>query len=449
MRDIALVLVLAAMLPLVLRFPFVGVYLWEWMALMNPHRLVYSFAEGQPFNMVIAIVTLFAWVFWTQRDKVKVTPFMVLIVLFSIWISVTTYFAPVPGASEPLWERNIKTMLLLLLILSGITNRVRLHGLVWIVVISIGFWGVRGGGFTILHGGNYRVFGPAASMIADNNSLALALIMVLPLMNYLRLHSRDRWLRRGLVACMIPVLASIVGSYSRGGLIAMGAMLLFLGLKSRAKVATMFIGAIAVSATLLIMPDKYFQRVETIGDATQDSSFQGRLDAWTVAWKVALHRPLGAGFDGPRQEQVWNRYLPDKESRASHSIYFMVLGEHGFVGLGLYLLILSAAWRNLSRVIRLTRERPELLWAKDMAAALQVSMVGFMVGGAALPMAYYDGFLTLLAMTVPLRAVVEARVPAERPRWRKAQRRLAPALPGTPVPGAASAALPTAGAGCG
>jgi probable O-glycosylation ligase (exosortase A-associated) len=372
---------------------------------------------------------------------------MVLIILFSLWISITTYFAPVPEATEPLWDRNIKTMLLLLLIMTGISNRIRLHGLVWIVVISIGFWGVRGGGFTILHGGNYRVFGPPASMIEDNNSLALALIMVLPLFNYLRLHTRARWLRWGIVASMIPVLASIIGSYSRGGVIAMGAMLFFLGLKSRARVATLFIGAVAVSATLLIMPDKYFQRVETIGNAEEDSSFQGRVDAWTVAWRVALDHPLGAGFDGPRQDQVWNQYLPNKESRASHSIYFMVLGEHGFIGLGLYLLILLTAWRNLSRVIKLTRDRPEMLWAKDMAAALQVSMLGFMVGGAALPMAYYDGFLTLLAMTVPLRAVIEARVPAARPKWLKLPRRLAAPLPGTPVPGAASAALPTSGMG--
>src|ERR1700722_13446327 len=109
----------------------------------------------------------------------------------------------------------------------------------------------------------------------------------------------------------------------------------------------------------------------------------------------------------------------------------MVLGEHGFIGLILYLIILGLSWLNLSRVIRLTKDAPGLLWAKDMASALQVGILGFMVGGALLPMAYYDGFMSLLAMTVPLRALVEAKFAPARPRWMGARR---PADEPTPSP---------------
>jgi putative inorganic carbon (HCO3(-)) transporter len=418
MRDLALALTLAVLLPLVFRFPFVGVYLWEWMALMNPHRLVYSFAQGQPFNMVIAIVTLGAWVFWSEKTTARVTPLMIVVLLFSAWISLTTAFAPAPEVTTDLWNRNIKTMLLVVLIMMGITNRVRLEGLIWIVVISIGYYGVRGGAFVILTGGAYRVFGPTQTMIEDNNSLALALIMTLPLMNYLRLHARHRILRLGSIAAMGLMLAAIVGTYSRGGLLAMAAMLGFLWLKSRARLATGLVGMILVSATLLFMPAKYFERISTINNVQEDSSFQGRVDAWVVALGVAKDHVLGAGFDGPRQPAIWNQYRPGAESRASHSIYFMVLGEHGFIGLILYLAICFLAWRNLSKVMTLTRGKPEQLWARDMAAALQVGMIGFLVGGAALPMAYYDGFLTLIAMTLPLRMLIEAKLaPDARPKW--------------------------------
>jgi hypothetical protein len=92
----------------------------------------------------------------------------------------------------------------------------------------------------------------------------------------------------------------------------------------------------------------------------------------------------------------------------------MVLGEHGFIGLGIYLLICAVCWRNLQRVRKLTAEKGEVKWAHDLGFALQVSMVGFLVGGAALPMAYYDGFFTLLAMTTALlRLVQTAAAPAE------------------------------------
>ena len=221
-----------------------------------------------------------------------------------------------------------------------------------------------------------------------------------------------------VIAAMALLLAAIVGTYSRGGLLAMSAMLGFLWLKSRARIATGLVGAALVSATLLFMPAQYFERISTINNVQEDTSFQGRIDAWVVAWGVAKDHVLGAGFDGPRQDKIWNQYRPGSESRASHSIYFMVLGEHGFIGLFLYLGICVLAWFNLSRVMKLTRDAPDYLWARDMAASLQVGMVGFLVGGAALPMAYYDGFLTIIAMTVPLRLLMDAKLaPDTRPKW--------------------------------
>jgi probable O-glycosylation ligase (exosortase A-associated) len=248
------------------------------------------------------------------------------------------------------------------------------------------------------------------TQIYDNNSLALASTMMIPIINYLRVHTPHKLLRLGLTAAMFFTTVSVIGSYSRGGIIAMAAMLLFLWAKSRTKVATMalaiFVGVIGIS----FMPEKYTDRISTIKTATEDESFKGRLDAWEVAWRTALDRPLGAGFDGPRQRVIWDKYLPDRWARASHSIYFMVLGEHGFIGLGIWLALIYAAWRNLVWVVKRTRGLDEMLWAKDLAQAIQVSMIGFMVGGAALPMAYYDGFFALLAIGTVLRLLVQREI---------------------------------------
>ena len=407
MRDLVLVLTLAGLAPLTLRFAFVGIYLWTWLALMNPHRLTYGFAQNQPFNLILALLTLGAWVFTTHRKDIKINAFAVLLGLFSVWITLTTVFAPVPAFTAPLWDRNIKTMLFLFLVMALITTRARLNGLMWIFIISLGFFGVRGAGFMALTGGKFTVFGPEASMIADNNSLALALIMTLPVMNYLRQQAQNKLIKLGLMGAMGLVFLSVLGSYSRGGAVAVIAMLGFLWLKSRAKTVTAVIAAMALGVGVLFMPQKYFDRLDTINHLDADSSFQGRLDAWHVSWEVAKERPFGAGFDGPRQPEIWNKYLPEAPARASHSIYFMVIGEHGFIGFFLYLSVLLAGWFNLMRVQRLTRDRPEFTWARELASALQVSIVGFVVGGAALPMAYYDGFLLLLVAGVPLRHIVE------------------------------------------
>jgi len=395
------------MAPLALRFPFAGVYLWVWLSLMNPHRLAYGFAQEVPFNMIVAVLTIIGCLFSSERMNFRIKPMTILIGLFSVWITITTLLAPVNEVTTPLWERNIKTMLLFFMVMALITNRAKLHGLIWIMVISLGYFGLKGGGFMILTGGNYLVFGPVNSMIQDNNALALALVMTLPLMNYLRVQAQHRFVSLGLIAVMALTLAAVIASYSRGGLVAVAAMLGFLWLKSRAKVATGMFAIAAISMVLLFMPAQYMERISTITEFQSDSSFQGRLDAWKVSLHTASERLFGAGFDGPRQGVVWNRYLPEAQPRASHSIYFMVLGEHGFIGLGIYLMICLAAWRNLTRVLRLARDQSDLLWSAEMARALQVGMVGFMIGGALLPMAYYDGFLLLIAISVCLRRIVE------------------------------------------
>lgn len=432
LRDLALVLTLAGLAPLTLRFAFVGIYLWTWLGLMNPHRLTYGFAQNAPFNLIIAVLTLGAWIFTTHRKDLKVNILAVLLALFSVWITVTTIFAPAPEFTTPLWERNIKIMLYLFLVMALITNRTRLNGLMWIFVISIGFFGVRGAGFMVLTGGNYMVFGPQDSMIYDNNSLALALLLTLPIMYYLRGQTQHKLIKLGLLGAMALVFLSVVGSYSRGGVVAVVAMLGFLWLKSRAKIVTGIVAVMALGVTVLFMPQKYFDRLDTMHNLESDNSFQGRLDAWYVAWEAAKERPFGAGFDGPRQPEIWNKYRPEAPARASHSIYFMVIGEHGFVGIFLYLCLLLAAWYNLMRVQRLTRDKPEFSWARDLASALQVSIVGFVVGGAALPMAYYDGFLLLLVVGVPLRHLVERALAPEKAKV-QVRRGAAPAIANVPV----------------
>ncbi len=423
MRDLVLILMLAVFLPVALRFPVVGLYLWEWLALMNPHRLAYGFARELPLNMVVAVLTVGAGVVASGAIKLRLNGFTLLLAVFSIWITVTSLLAPVPEATMPLWNRNIKTMLLCLMIVTMVTNRVRLTALLWIIAISIGFFGVKGGGFMLLRGTGNIIFGPPDSMIDDNNTLALALVMILPLLNYLRTQAENRTIRMALVGTLGLVFLAVIGSYSRGGFVALLAMLGFLWTKTRAKAVIAAFAVVSLSIILLVMPAKYFDRINSIGSAMSDASFVGRLAAWEVAWRTALDRPFGAGFDGPRQGEIWNRYLPEARARASHSIYFMVLGEHGFVGLALFLAICATAWRNLRYVAIKTRDGPALAWARDLAIALQVCLVGFFVGGAALPVAYYDGFWSLLAVSVVLRGLVEAEL-----------RDRAPALAGSPVP---------------
>jgi probable O-glycosylation ligase (exosortase A-associated) len=261
---------------------------------------------------------------------------------------------------------------------------------------------VKGGIFTIISGGQYRVWGPATTFIEGNNEVALALIMVIPLMHYLQMISRNKWTKHGLTIAMLLCALASIGSYSRGALLAIAAMGGFLWLKSKRKITLGILMVMAVPVLVMFMPEKWSDRMDTIATYEQDASATGRINAWKMAFNLANDRPLiGGGFE-IYDFQTFSRYAPEPTRiHAAHSIYFQALGEHGYVGLGLYLLLGFLTWRTGTWVIRNTNQLEEYKWASDLARMIQVSIIGFAVGGAFLSLLYFDvPYYLMVAMVV-------------------------------------------------
>lgn len=411
MRDILIIMFMACFGPMMFKFAHIGMYLWTWVAIMNPHKLVYGIARGQSFNLWIAVITMGVWLFSKERKIPAAPGFAVMIMIFAVWITLTTALAPTPDISWPLWERNIKSLVLVYLVLCIITTRARLHAFLWVYLISIGYWGVKSGIVTIASAGNAVVIGPIGSMITDNNALALAITISIPVANYLRLQSSHKLIQFALIGVIILSIAAVIGTYSRGGLISLVAMTGFLWWRSRYKLVSLAAALVTVVVVVGLLPDRYIDRVSTISNASEDLSFQGRVDAWEVAIQTAADRPLGAGFAGPEQPSNWFKYVP-RRTRAAHSIYFQVLGEHGFIGLILYLSLVAVSWFSLSRAAKFAlRGHEKDYWGIQAATALKCSIVTFMVGGAALSVSYYDGFLLLAATGVLVLKIVELENP--------------------------------------
>ena len=398
------------MLLVTLRYPFAGILMWTWFSLMNPHQETYGIAQGLPFNAAIALVTIAAWLISkeSKRWTADLTP--KLMVIFIAWAILNSFFAVQPDFSWQFCDRTIKIFALAMMMLFLARSRTRIHASIWMIVLSLSYYGVKGAIFVVITGGNYIVFGPPATQISDNNQLAVALVMCLPLLNYLRLQSRLRSVQLVLIVVIVADVISVLGTKSRGGFIAIVAEGFVFWLSARHKVryavAVACIGALALS----LMPASYFERLDTMQNLQNDASFQGRVTAWSVAFNFALdHFPLGAGFAGASLSSVYNHYFPNEPPHAAHSIYFEVLGDLGFVGLTLYLGLMATALYTSWRVIKASRGRPELGWAYELAKAIQVSLAAFYVGGAGLSMAYYDIPIVLLSLLSCMRALAEPR----------------------------------------
>jgi probable O-glycosylation ligase (exosortase A-associated) len=406
MRDIVLTAFIFGTLPFILWRPHIGVLVWTWIGFMNPHRLTWSFAYDMPFAMIVALVTLVSLLSSREPKKIPWTRETILLLIFLAWTVLTTVYAMYPALAWPHLNQFWKILLMVYVTLMLMQSKERIDQLVWVIALSIGFYGVKGGIFTIVHGGVYHVRGPEGSFIGGDNEMGLALIMTIPLLRYLQLTTSKMWVRGGLAAAMVLCAIATVGSQSRGALLGLVAMGGFLWLKSRNKIFTALLGAIAIGMVLSVMPQQWYDRMETIKTYDTDASAMGRINAWKMAFNMAKDRPLGGGFDSFK-EYSFALYAPDPEDvHDSHSIYFEVLGEHGFIGLGLFLLLALMTWRTGSWVISRAHRDREKRWVADLAAMVQVSLVGYATAGAFLGLAYFDYYYTLIALVVLCKTVL-------------------------------------------
>lgn len=408
MRDILVSIIVFGLLPLVFKRPYIGVLMWVWISVMNPHTQGWGFATTFPFAALIGGVTLVSLVFTKHSKNLPFTSVTWFLIAFVMWMNVTTMFALYPEESFEQWVKVIKIMMMTFVTMMLIKTRWHIHLLIGVIVLSLGYYGVKGGVFTVATGGEDKVWGPEGTFIGGNNEIALALIMTIPLMHYLQMTSSKMWVRHSLTIAMILCALAALGSYSRGALLAIAAMGGFLWLKSHHKFRIALFVLVMALPALAFMPEQWGERMDTINTYEEDLSVKGRFNAWWMAYNLAKERPLlGGGFEVSMPE-LFLLYAPDPEDlHAAHSVYFQALGEHGFVGLGLYLLLALSTWRTGSWIIRNTGKQEEYRWAYNLATMIQVSLIGFAVGAAFLSLLYFDVPYYLMAAMVATRVLVE------------------------------------------
>jgi putative inorganic carbon (hco3(-)) transporter len=408
MRDILVTLIVFGYLPTIFKKPYMGALMWVWISVMNPHTQGWGFAATFPFAAIIAGVTIIALLITKEPKSLPLTPVIWTFIIFVFWMNVSTVFAIYPDETYVQWNKVMKIMLMSFVVIMLIRTQKQIQLLIWTIVISLGYYGVKGGVFTLIGGGVDMVMGPESTFIEGNNEIALALIMTIPLMHYVQTISPKAWVRHAMTGAMLLSAFAALGSYSRGALLAIAAMGAFLWLKSQHKGRIALLVILAILPVIASMPEKWMERMDSIGAYEEDGSVQGRFNAWWMAYNLAKDHPLaGGGFEVITPE-LFYAYAPNPEDlHAAHSIYFQALGEHGFVGLALYLLLGLLTWRTGSWIIRNTRKLEEYRWASNLATMIQVSLVGFATGGAFLSLLYFDVPYYLMGAMVATRVLVE------------------------------------------
>lgn len=399
MRDLLLLVVIAGGALYALRAPWVGVIGWTWISMMNPHGLSYTLYHA-PVAQVFAISTFLGMVFSRDPKQFPLTREVMLLLVFMLWMTVTLagafYFEP----SFEMWKRVMKIDVMLLVTLMVLYTRQHLLAFVWIVAVSLAFYGVKGGIFTIATGGSFRVTGPAGGYIEGNNEVGLALIMTIPLLHFLRGTLTHAWARLAMLGAMLLCAAAALGTHSRGALLAIAAMTVVLWWRSSKRLLGLAFLPFVALGMLSLMPEHWWDRMGTIQTYEEDDSALGRINAWIMAFNLAKDNFLGGSY-AVISPELFARYAPEPERiHAAHSIYFMVLGEHGFVGLFLFLALFTAAFLAAGSLRKEALRQPETHWLSPLGAMCQVSLVGYAVGGAFLSLTYWDMPYNIVLMVV-------------------------------------------------
>ncbi len=390
MRDIVVTLMVLVGWLYTVNKPYIGILLWSWLSYMNPHRLTYGFAFDMPFAQITALVLLGAMLFSKQVNKPPINSITIIWLLFIVLMGVTTVFAFFIDAALLQYIRVLKIQLVVFITMMLITDQKKIDQLLLVIVLSIGYFSVKGGVFTILTGGGARVWGPTDSFIEGNNELGVATLMIIPFMTYFYKFSEGFWLKKGILVALILSFIGALGTQSRGALLATLAVLMFFWIKSEKKILIGSVMLVLSSLILAFMPDSWYQRMDTIQNYGEDASAMGRINAWEYAFNVANENIFGMGFDS-WSPITFALYAPNpNDVHAAHSIYFSVLADHGWFGLVLFITIFYLAWRKLNSFVNKTNSNEEFVKINFLAKMLQIGFIAYFVGGAFLSLAYFD-----------------------------------------------------------
>ena len=411
MRDLAFVGFLLALLGLGLRRPFLFVLGYVYVDIVSPQRLSYYLLNSVPISLICFAAAMLGWLIADDKGDTRVAPRQGLMLLLLGWAGWTTLHADFPIEALDKWDWVWKALVFAIFLPLTLRTRLRMEALLVFMILSASSIVIIGGIKTLASGGGYGTL----NLGVDNNSglyessiISTVAVAIIPLILWFVRHGTifppDWRVRTFCYALVFACLLIPVGTSTRTGLLCIGLVALLMIRDAKRKV--LYLALIGAGALMAVpfLPSTFTERMGTIKTYKGDESASTRLAVWGWTWDYAKEHPLGGGFEMYRQNKI--RYETEHvesdganttvdrkktvdQARAFHSAYFEMLGEQGFPGLGLWLLI------NLVGIVRMEvlRRRyrkagPDEAWVSPLASALQSAHIVYLLGAAFIAIAF-------------------------------------------------------------
>lgn len=427
MRDYLLALIVVVLVPLIVRYAWIGILAWFWVGLFAPQWHTWTFMRGAPLATYFGGATLIALFLAKDRKPFPFTRETVMLFALAAYFAMTSHFAVNSSGAWDFWIHFMKILLITFITPLLIYGERRIVWLLLVITASLAFYGFKGGIFAIQTGGAHMVLGPVGSYLSGNTYIGLAMLMVLPLILASARMFHHQWVDLGfdllrrfsrpiswfLYGVFWLTAIAILATHSRGAFVGLLAIVPLLFWHMQRKWLMVGVGFFLIAVVGVTAPEPLVERWQTIETYEEDTSAMQRIQSWGIAWNMALERPLtGMGFRNAALGYEWWIGYANFEGGwrhvlSPHSVYFGILGQHGFGGLAVFLLLIAFTFHTLNRVRRTARQRTGEIWLSEYAWALQIGLVGYLISGIFLDVAYFNLLYAFIALTVIMRRELE------------------------------------------
>lgn len=425
MRDLIFVGYVVLIMLLALKRPFLFTLVYAYVDIVSPQRLSYFLLNSVPLSLILFALAFLGFLVADDKRDVRVSPRWFLLIVLLGYCGYTTSVAVEPVAALEKWNWVWKALVFAAFLPLTLRTKLRMEATILSMVLCVSALIVTGGIKTAAGGGGY---GSLVILIDDNSGLfegsiiSCVAITVIPLILWLAKHGTvfppDWKVRLYAAPLILACLLIPVGTQARTGLVCIAVLCILLLRHARRRVLYLIAIAFLVMIAAPFLPASFTERADTLKNYKADESASTRVAVWAWTWEYVQDHPLGGGFDVYRQNRI--RYdiansgdaSPDAsgpkeivdQGRAFHSSYFEMLGEQGFPGLMIWLIIhVGGVWRMevISRLYR-RRGNADEAWVAPLAAALQNSQIIYLIGSLFVGIAFQTFFYMLIALQIGL-----------------------------------------------
>lgn len=403
MRDLAFIAFLGAIFALGLRRPFLFVLAYVYIDIVSPQRMSYFLLNAFPISAMAVAFAVLSWLAMDDKRDVRVAPRQGLMLALLAWCYYTTVNADFPIDAAFKWDWVWKALAFAIFLPLTLRTRLRIEALLLFMLLSVATIIIAGGVKTALGGGGYGQL----KLIVDNNSglfegsiISAVSICLIPLIlwftKYGTIFPPDWRVKTFGYALIFACLLMPVGTQARTGLLCIGLLAVLMLRDVKRRILYIAGAGFLAVASVPFLPASFTERMGTISTYQSDASASTRIEVWKWTWEYVKTHPMGGGFEAYRQNEIKYDKIeivgegasrtvvrtPEiDKARAYHSAFFEMLGEQGWPGFILWLMIHLGGILRMEVLRRRYRDvPPDKAWIAPLATALQHGHIIYLFG---------------------------------------------------------------------